>query len=72
MFVVAGGQAAPVFELAEAAFDAVAAGVAGAVEARWATAGRAATSAMGGLVGLLRNGVADAAGAQQCPVALEL
>jgi len=68
VLVIPGGQAAPVFELAEAAFDAVAAGVAVAVKARWAAAGRASPPAMGGLVGLLRNGVPDVAGAQQPPV----
>ncbi len=50
----------PVFELVEAAFDAVPARVAVGVAARWAAAGRAAATGMGGLVGLLRDGAADA------------
>lgn len=64
VLVIAGGQPAPLLELAEAAFDAVVARVAGGIEAGWAPAGRAAASAVGGLVGLPRNGVRDTAGAQ--------
>jgi hypothetical protein len=68
VLVVAGGQPTPLFELTEAAFDGVPAGVAVRVEARWSAAGRAAPAVVAGLVVLLRDGVADAAVAQQPPI----
>jgi hypothetical protein len=66
--VVAGGQPAPLGDLAGAAFDDVAAGVAGLVEADRAATGAALAASIGGLVAGLSDGVRDAATAQQRPV----
>ncbi len=65
MLVVAGGQSSPLFELAEASFDAVALGVADRVKADGAAAGGALPAPVGFLVVGFGDGVGDAASAQQ-------
>lgn len=62
--VVAGGQCAPVLGDVEGAFDDVAALVVLGVEVRGSSAGAPASSAVGGLVVLLRDHRGDAPGPQ--------
>src|SRR5918993_5317121 len=64
VFVEAGGDAAPVFEPVEAAFDGVAVPVQVAVEVRWSPAAGAFGRAAGDLVGPFGDGVCDACLAQ--------
>ena len=65
VFVVAGGDSAPLLEPAEAAFNGVALLVNFGVERWWAAACRAFGLAVGNLVVALGNGVADPAPAQR-------
>src|SRR5690242_2334948 len=65
-----GWQSAPVFELAEAALDAVAAAVAGFVEPDRVPTQATASAPGGSLVGRLGDRVADPAPTQQLPVGL--
>ena len=64
VFVVAGGDAAPVFEAVEAAFDAVAVPVARRIKSRRAAAVWTLGFAAHDLVGPFRNGVCDAVSSQ--------
>jgi hypothetical protein len=64
VFVRAGGQPAPLFDLAEAAFDDIAVGVAGGVEADRVPAGGALAAPVGLLVARSGDGVGDTAAAQ--------
>jgi hypothetical protein len=66
--VVARGRAAPLCELAEAAFDHVASPVAGRVEPGGSSGDRTTPAPVGLLITGLGDGVGDAASAQQFPV----
>jgi hypothetical protein len=68
VLVVAGGQAAPVLESVEAAFDDVAAAVAVGVEVDWSAAAGASVLAVADLVGGFGDDGGDAARAQLLPV----
>jgi len=59
VFVVAGGDAAPLLEPVEAAFDGVAVAVGLGVEGGWAPAGGAFALAVGDLVAAFGDGVLD-------------
>lgn len=63
-FVVAGGEAAPLLDVAESAFDDVAASVVGSVERGWSTASGSAPLAVSDLIAGLGNYRCDAAGTQ--------
>jgi len=70
VFVVAGGDAAPLIEPVEAAFDGVAVAVGLGVEGWWAPAGGAFVLAVGDLVAAFGDGVLDLALAQLFPGAV--
>lgn len=66
--VVAGGETAVVFEVVDAAFDGVSVAVGEGVERWWSSSSGASGSSVAGLVGLDRDGRADAVRAQPGPV----
>ncbi len=67
-FVEAGRDAAPLLEVAEPAFDHVAASVVGRVERRWPATTCAASATVPGLVVGFGDDCADPAASQQFPV----
>lgn len=67
-FVVASSQASPLFEVAEPAFDHIAAAVVGRVEHRWPATTRATATTVPGLIGRFRDDSADTAPAQQLSI----